>query len=185
MKNDLEVVMNLLRVMKVVEKDETCEWYSPNKTDTHHFIVIKRILFDKSRKEGDSTIKFNVVNQKPTKRTRHPINDTIFETFTTYGAETWELTQREKDRLKALEMDVWRRSSGVSRLEHVRKEMIKEIIINVEGNILKTVKSKQLKWYGQEDGRNKKAKKYLDLDSSRTKRGRPSRTWKMEIEEAM
>ncbi|KAL3274879.1 hypothetical protein HHI36_019661 [Cryptolaemus montrouzieri] len=34
----------------------------------------------------------------------HLIYDTIFETHT-YGAETWKLTQREKDRLKALEMD--------------------------------------------------------------------------------
>ncbi|KAL3279754.1 hypothetical protein HHI36_017262 [Cryptolaemus montrouzieri] len=53
-------------------------------------------------------------NKKLTKRTKHLISDTIFETITTYGTETWELTQREK------EEDFWRRSSGVSRLEHVR-----------------------------------------------------------------
>ncbi|KAL3289576.1 hypothetical protein HHI36_022990 [Cryptolaemus montrouzieri] len=50
-------------------------------------------------------------NKKLTERTKHLIYDTIFETLTTYGTETWELTQREKYKLKALDMDFWRRSS--------------------------------------------------------------------------
>ncbi|KAL3281141.1 hypothetical protein HHI36_004361 [Cryptolaemus montrouzieri] len=64
-----------------------------------------------------------------------------------YGSEIWRLTERFKSRLKAVEMDVLRRSSRTSRREHVPNEVIKREM-GVEDNITKDIERKQLVWYG-------------------------------------
>ena len=44
----------------------------------------------------------------------------------TYGCESWVLKEREKFRLQAAEMRVLRNIAGVSRLDHVRNETMRE-----------------------------------------------------------
>ena len=44
----------------------------------------------------------------------------------TYRCETWVLKEREKSRLQATEMRVLRKITGVSRLDHVRNETVRE-----------------------------------------------------------
>ena len=44
----------------------------------------------------------------------------------TYGCESWVLRERERSRLQAAEMRVLRKIAGVSRLDHVRNEMVRE-----------------------------------------------------------
>jgi len=53
------------------------------------------------------------------------IFSTIVESIITYGSETWEVNKRNEKRLKAMEMDFWRRACGVSRIEHVRNNEIR------------------------------------------------------------
>ncbi|KAL3286054.1 hypothetical protein HHI36_000567 [Cryptolaemus montrouzieri] len=60
-----------------------------------------------------------------------------------YGSETWRLTERFKSRLKAVEIDVLKRSSRTSRREHVPNEVIKKGM-GVEDNISKDIERKQL-----------------------------------------
>jgi len=59
-------------------------------------------------------------NDKITLKTKKIIFSTIVESIVTYGSETWGINKINEKRLKALEMDYWRRACGVSRLEHVR-----------------------------------------------------------------
>ena len=64
-------------------------------------------------------------NDKLTMKTKKMIFSTILESIVTYGSEAWEINTRNEKRLKALEMDIWRRACGVSRREHVRNEEIR------------------------------------------------------------
>lgn len=126
-------------------------------------------------------------NNKVTKRTKTTIYKTIVESISTYGSETWELNKRDKERLLALEMDFWRRSSGISRIERVRNERIREIM-EVEGTILDTIDTKRLLWYGhleRMDNTRWPKKVWQWIPPERRKRGRPPRRWREDVQEAM
>lgn len=56
----------------------------------------------------------------------------------TYGAESWSMTERDKKRITALEIDVLRRLYRISRREHIRNERIVETM----------QKTRQHIWYG-------------------------------------
>ena len=51
---------------------------------------------------------------------------TIYKCIILYGCETWVLKEREKSSLQATEMRVLRKITGVSRLDHVRNETVRE-----------------------------------------------------------
>lgn len=61
-----------------------------------------------------------------------------------YGAETWTLTKEDKRRLEASEMRYLRSVAGISRLEHMRNEEIRNELQIEELNQL--VKDYQSKW---------------------------------------
>jgi hypothetical protein len=44
-------------------------------------------------------------------------------------------------------MDYWRRAAGISRLQRMRNERVREIL-RVDGNILEDKRKKQLIWHG-------------------------------------
>lgn len=122
-----------------------------------------------------------------TKKNKTAIYKTIVESISTYGSETWELKKRDKDRLMSLEMDFWRRSCRYTRLDHIRNERIREIM-GVEGTILDTIEYKQLMWYGhlQRMNDDRWPKKIWQWNPpERKKRGRPPRSWKTDVKEAM
>jgi len=126
-------------------------------------------------------------NNKIRSKTKTTIYRSIFESISTYGSETWELTKNNKQKLLSLEMDYWRRSCGVSRMDHVRNDRIREIM-KVDGNILDTVERKQLTWYGHLQRMNEARwpiKIFKWIPPEKRKRGRPPRRWKRDIEEAM
>ena len=43
-----------------------------------------------------------------------------------YRAESWVLTEREKQRVQAVEIRVLRKIAGVSKIDHMRNEVIRE-----------------------------------------------------------
>jgi hypothetical protein len=49
----------------------------------------------------------------------------IIESIRLYGAETWEITEANKKKLQAFQMDFLQRSCGISRLDHVQNDRIK------------------------------------------------------------
>jgi hypothetical protein len=64
-----------------------------------------------------------------------------------YGSETWRLTQDDKRRVEATEMDDLRRSSRVSGKGSIRKVTIRQQI-GIEEPIIKEIVQNQLTWYG-------------------------------------
>ncbi|XP_030751610.1 uncharacterized protein LOC115879104 [Sitophilus oryzae] len=111
----------------------------------------------------------------------------VIESITTYGAETWELNKLEKNKLLSLEMDFWRRSCRISRLEHISNQRLREIIGEKE-TILDAIDGKILSWYGhlQRMDDNRWPKRIHSwTPSERRKRGRPPRRWKQGVVDAM
>ena len=64
-----------------------------------------------------------------------------------YGSETWRLTENNKRRVEATEMDVLRRSSRISRKERIRNVTIRQQI-GLEETIIKETEQNRLTWYG-------------------------------------
>ena len=90
---------------------------------------------------------FKLQTQKIKNKNKKAMYHSIVESISTYAAETWKLNKKEKNRFLYLEMDLWRRSSRNSKLDHKRNERIREEM-DVEGTILDTIESKRLDWYG-------------------------------------
>jgi len=64
-----------------------------------------------------------------------------------YGSETWRLTENNKRRVEATEMDALRRASRISRKERIRNVTIRQQI-GLEETIVKEIEQNQLTWYG-------------------------------------
>jgi hypothetical protein len=60
-----------------------------------------------------------------------------------YCSETWRLTENNKRRVKATEMDALRRSSRISGKERISNVTIRQQI-GLEGTIVKEIEQKQL-----------------------------------------
>jgi hypothetical protein len=80
----------------------------------------------------------------------------IVKSTITYAAETGCLKTKTVAKLNFTEMDLWRRSSRVSRKDKFRNTIIKQKM-NVTRFLLDDIKTKQLHWYGHvqrvEEGR--------------------------------
>jgi hypothetical protein len=63
-----------------------------------------------------------------------------------YGSETWRLTENNKRRVEATEMDVLRRSSRISRKGRIRNVTVRQQI-GLEETIIKEIEQKHLTWY--------------------------------------
>jgi len=64
-----------------------------------------------------------------------------------YGSETLRLTENNKIRVEATEMDALRRSSRISRKERIRNVTIRQQI-GLEEPIIREIEQNQLTWYG-------------------------------------
>jgi hypothetical protein len=99
-----------------------------------------------------------------------------------YGSETWRLTENNKRRVEAAEMDALRRSSRISRKERIKNVTIRQQI-GLEETIVKEIEQNQLTWYGHvqrmAEGRLLKITLKLMPKQNRA-RGRPKKTrWKV------
>jgi len=75
------------------------------------------------------------------------IYNALIQSSLLYGSETWRLTENNKRRVEATEMDALRRSSRISRKERMRNVTIRQQI-GLEEPIVKEIKQNQLTWYG-------------------------------------
>jgi len=103
-----------------------------------------------------------------------------------YGSETWRLTENNKRRVEATEMDVLR-SSRISRKERIINVTIRQQI-GLEETITKEIEQNQLTWYGHvqriAEGRLPKiALKWMP--KQKRARGRPKKNWMEGIRKAM
>lgn len=121
------------------------------------------------------------------KHRKYNIYNTMIKSSLLYGAETWRLTETNKRRLEAVEMDVFRRSLGISRRDRIPNEEVRRRM-GIEGTLFSEVEQQQLTWYGhvQRMGELRLPKKAMDwVPPHRRKRGRPKKTWKEGIANAM
>ena len=68
-----------------------------------------------------------------------------------YGSGTWRLTENNKRRAEATEMDALRRSSRISRNERIKNVTIRQQI-GLEETTVKEIEQNQLTWYGHVQG---------------------------------
>jgi hypothetical protein len=102
------------------------------------------------------------------------------------GSGTWRLTENNKRRFEATEMDALRRSSRKSRKEIIKHVTIRQI--GREETIVKEIEQDRLTWYGHvqrmAEGRLPKiALKWIP--KQKRARGRPKKNWMEGIRKAM
>jgi len=115
------------------------------------------------------------------------IYNVLIKSSLLYGAETWRLTENNKRRVEATEMDVLRGSSRISRKDRIRNVTIRQQIGRGE-TIMKEIEQNQLTWYGHvermaEERLPKIALKWMP--KQKRARGRPKKNWMEGIKKAM
>ena len=75
------------------------------------------------------------------------IYNALIESSLLYGSETWRLTENNKRRVEATEMDSLRRTSIISRKERIRNVTVRQQIV-LEEPIIKEFEQNRLTWYG-------------------------------------
>jgi hypothetical protein len=106
-----------------------------------------------------------------------------------YGAEVWQIPTREINKILSTEMDVLRRSARKSRIERIKNEYIKEImVVKEKPDIIDIIERKKLQWYDhvkrmQEERLPKLIMEWIP--GERRKRGCPRKTWMEGVGSAM
>ncbi|XP_030758794.1 uncharacterized protein LOC115884375 [Sitophilus oryzae] len=121
------------------------------------------------------------------KKRKINIYQTLVKSSLLYGAETWRITEANRKKLEAVEMDAYRRTLGISRRDRVRNEEIQERI-GIEGSLATDIERQQLMWYGdvQRMDDTRLPKQIMQwIPQHRRKRGRPKKTWKEGVTRAM
>ena len=62
----------------------------------------------------------------------------------TYGCESWVLREKEKSRLQATEMSILRKVAGVTRMDHIRNEEIRQRL--EQRSIVDVVRERRERW---------------------------------------
>lgn len=114
-----------------------------------------------------------------TKNTKKHIYQAMIQPVLTYGSEAWVTDKNMAQKLLSTEMMYWRRCSGLTLLDHVRNDTIREKM-EVEHTIIDNITEKQLKWYGHLRRMNAERlplKVWNWTPAQRKKRGRPRKKW--------
>ena len=115
------------------------------------------------------------------------IYNALIKSSLLYGSEIWRLTENNKRRVEATEMDALRRSSRISRKERIKNVTIRQQT-GLEETIVKEIEQNQLTWYGHvqrmAEGRLLKiALKWMP--KQKRARRRPKKTWMESIRKVM
>jgi hypothetical protein len=106
-----------------------------------------------------------------------------------YGAEVWQISNREINKILSTEMDVLRRSARKSWMESAKNEDIKEIMgVKGKHDIIDIIEQKRLQWYGHVKRMPEERIPKLIVDwipRERRKRGLPRKTWMEGVQAAM
>ena len=105
-----------------------------------------------------------------------------------YGAEVWQIPNREINKILSTKMDVLRRPARKSRMERVKNEDIKEIMgVKGKPDIIDIIEQKRLQWYGHVKSIQRRIPKLIMdwIPRERRKRGRPRKTCMEGVQAAM
>ena len=126
-------------------------------------------------------------NKHITKSTKTMIYNTLVRSILTYGAGNWVINKNNQRKINAVEMEFWRRCCQLTRLDKVRNEEIREKM-NVQNDTLTFIEEKILLWYGhvKRTNINEWVHKITDWSPmGKRKRGRPRRSFRDEVDDAM
>uniref|UniRef100_A0A8D9A964 Endonuclease-reverse transcriptase n=1 Tax=Cacopsylla melanoneura TaxID=428564 RepID=A0A8D9A964_9HEMI len=95
-----------------------------------------------------------------------------------YGAETWAMKKIHEKRLEVAEMRMLRWSCGVTRMDRIRNEVIRNKLRVTE--VTKKIQERRMQWYGHvmrrdEDYVGKRVRR-MEV-AGRRARGRPKKKW--------
>ena len=96
-----------------------------------------------------------------------------------YGCETWTVQRRHVSKLQAFEMMCLRRVQGLTRMDRVRNEEVREAL--GQEAVIEMVKEKQRKWKAKlEQMRDNRLVKIVYEEEAKGKRsrGRPRKRWR-------
>lgn len=116
------------------------------------------------------------------KKAKVTMYKTYYTPIVTYGAEVWNITEREWSRVQAGEMKFIRGIKGKTRLDRMRNEELRRGI--VEESLRERVEKSRLRWFGHvkrmEDVRIPRRMSELQMNGRRP-RGRPRGRWIDEV----
>lgn len=116
------------------------------------------------------------------KRTKTKIHESVLVPMLIYGSESWVLSDNLKSKVEACEMKILRKIEGVSRMDKIKSEVVRERL-KVKG-VLDKIETQQLRWFGHivRMDENRTAKVIWEMATGgKRKRGRPRKTWNNEI----
>src|SRR5699024_3306636 len=129
----------------------------------------------------------NFINRKEiSQKTKTSVFKTIYRPILTFGCESWVLTKAQKSKIQATEMKFLRRIKGVTRLDKIRNQKIREDL-EVKPT-LAYIENRQLSWWGhlQRMNSGRPVKQVWEAKPQRNKqRGRPRQTWDKAVGEIM
>ena len=106
------------------------------------------------------------------------IYKTYFVPILTYGSETWVMKERDKNKMRAVEMKFQRSRVGVTRMDRVRNERVREMVR--EEPLQNRIERSRLQWYGHVRRMQEERipKKMFGMEmTGRRPRGRPRDRW--------
>jgi len=157
---DLDMNLNKTKYLCIGETHNNLKLDKESEIEFCQEYKYLRVIFDTSG-AGDKEMRSRVIKAKKciaclngilwSKEIRNERKLNIYNAFIKsslfYGSETWRLTENNKGRVEATEMDVLRRSPRISRKERIRNVTIKQQI-GLEEPIIKETELSQLTWYG-------------------------------------
>ena len=105
------------------------------------------------------------------------VNNAMVVPMMMHGCESWVLREKEKSRLQAGEMNVLRKVAGVTRLEHIRNEVVRQRL--QQRSIVDVVKEKRESWRVKVMETQGSLKEWVMAGEveGRWPRGRPRKQW--------
>ena len=115
-----------------------------------------------------------------TVRVKRELYERVVVPTVMYGSESWGMRVEERDKLDVAEMKCLRSMCGVTRMDRVRNEVVRERV-GVPEKLSKRVDRKVLKWFGHVErmGNERMTKRvYVSEVEGNRGRGRPPFRWR-------
>jgi heterodisulfide reductase subunit C len=102
------------------------------------------------KKDGNVVRSLNSIlwDKSLRKLTKKRINKTVVQSVMTCGAEVWDVSRKNRDKLLATGMDCLPRSCRRTRSDRMRNETIREMV-EIDNDIMDEVQKRQLILYGR------------------------------------
>jgi hypothetical protein len=79
--------------------------------------------------------------------TKLTVYNATVKSILAYGADTWTVKQKHRNKLLTTEMDYLRRSANISRMDKIRNEAIRTKM-GIKKNTVQEIGEQQIRWYG-------------------------------------